>query len=40
MASGEFKSDLESEQVWLSGLHQFIQQGEWAPTLYSYLLLL
>jgi len=26
-ASGEFKVELEGEQVWLSGLHDFIQQG-------------
>lgn len=26
-SSGEFKADIESEQVWLQGLHQFILQG-------------
>ena len=26
-ASGEFKVELEGEQVWLTGLHEFIQQG-------------
>ena len=25
--SGEFKGEIEAEQVWLHGLHQFIQQG-------------
>lgn len=28
-AIGEFKGEIEGEQTWLQGLHQFIQQGNW-----------